>query len=286
MYSILLPYSGSEDEAGAVSLAAQLVTRVAGRADALFLSKTLLPVSGQEQEGFDHIRAKEGLATANRFLEEFYRNQHKARAAAAHKAYELVLARVETQDRFTWQEQPDVFQEAEMLLRNAAFLHDLTLCSFALTSALLDAVIEDVLLATGRPVLFAAKQAKGTADLTAVIAWKAVPPTIRAMTAALPLLRTATKCHVVGIVEGERPNGPTAAEIAGYLAASGIAAEAHTLTADTRSPQTVLESFCENVRADVLVMGAYSQSRLKQFIFGGFTKHFLTNRSCNVLMTA
>ncbi|HRK19109.1 MAG TPA: universal stress protein [Hyphomicrobiaceae bacterium] len=286
MHSILLPYSGTEEEAGVVRLAALLASRVAGRADALFLSKTLHALPGRKLEEFYNIQATEGGAAADRFLEDLYRSQYTARAVGARQAYEKLLDGIDARDRFTWQEQPDVFQDAEMLLQRAAFLHDLTLCSFALTSPLLDAVIEDVLLVTGRPVLFAAKPVDSTADLTAVIAWKAVSPTIRAMTAALPLLRTATKCHVVGIDEGERSNGPTAAEIATYLATSGIKAEARTLTAGQQSPQATLETFCEQVRADVLVMGAYSQSRLKQFIFGGFTKHFLTSRSCNVLMTA
>lgn len=286
MYSLLLPYSGSEDETGAVRLAAQLVSRIGGRADALFVSKSLGALSRLKLEEFYNTQATEGGAAADRFLEELYRNQYRVRAASARQAYEQLLAELNARDRFSWQEQPDVFQHAETILSNAAFLHDLTLCSFALTSPLLDAVVEDVLLATGRPVLLAARPTNRTDDLTAVIAWKAVPPSIRAMTAALPMLRAATKCHVASIDEGERSNGPTAAEIASHLTTSGITAEPHTLTADQQSPQATLETFCEHVRADILVMGAYSQSRLKQFIFGGFTKHFLTSRSCNVLMTA
>ena len=285
-YRMLLPYTGLENEVGAIGFAARLAELVHGEVDALFVSRTLVPLAGREQEGFDHIVASEGLATANQFLSEFYRTQHKKRAAVARQTFEQVIGGLPAKDRFSWYEQPDVFQEVEPILRKEGFLHDLALCSFAMSSPLLDAVVQEVLLATGRPALFVAPKTAMPADLTVIVAWKAVPATVRAVTAALPLLRAARKCIVVSIDEEERTAGASAAEFASYLARSDIQAEPHAIARDGQPAQSALESFYRQAGADLIVMGAYSQSRLKQFVFGGFTKHFLGQRSCTVLMTA
>ena len=115
---------------------------------------------------------------------------------------------------------------------------------------------------------------------------KPAAATVHAVTAAMPLLRSASRCLVVTVDEGGRRDGPTAADFAGYLKSVGVPAEPIELEPGERSPQDALEELYRKESIDMLVMGAYTQSRLKQFIFGGFTKHFLTSRSCNVLMTA
>lgn len=285
-YRVLLPYSGGDDDIDAVEFASRIAADIDARVDTLYVSKTIVPPTGLDQESFDHIRASEGFATANAFLQDFYRKQHKARAAAARQVYEQHIEKSTAKERFAWHEQGDVFQEVAALLQHEAFLHDLTLCSFSLSPPLLDTVIEDVLLATGRPAMFVARRPAITARPTVVVAWKAVPPTVRAMTAALPLLRIAGRCIVVSISEGGPPNGPTASDVASYLTSSGIKAESTELAPDGPSAQAVLDEYCRSVGADTLVMGAYSQSRLKEFVFGGFTRHFLNQRHCNVLMTS
>ncbi len=285
MYRIFLPYSGpQEDEA--LRLADHLAGSIDAQVDATFLSRTLHPLTELEQGGFDHIRSTEGLATANEFLEAFYRGQHKAKAEAARESYGRMLAGIDSRGRFSWHQHDDVFQETQPIVTREAVLHDLTMASFRVNPAIYDELVEDALLGTGRPVLFVAQAQPRAGELTVVIAWKPAAPTIHAVTAAMPLIQAASKCFVVAIDEGDQMPEPSAGEFARHLAASGATVEAVVLKDTRQSAQYVLEKYCEDVRADVLVMGAYSRSRLKQYIFGGFTKHFLSRRSCTVLMAA
>jgi nucleotide-binding universal stress UspA family protein len=46
-----------------------------------------------------------------------------------------------------------------------------------------------------------------------------------------------------------------------------------------------MEKFHLAQKADLLVMGAYSHSRLRQLVFGGFTRHFLDRKSCNLFLS-
>jgi nucleotide-binding universal stress UspA family protein len=77
---------------------------------------------------------------------------------------------------------------------------------------------------------------------------------------------------------------PTAAAFAAHLAALGVKAEEHSLAANGETPQAVLSRFYESRCANLLVMGAYSHSRLRQLVLGGFTRHFLRAKSHTLLM--
>ena len=68
------------------------------------------------------------------------------------------------------------------------------------------------------------------------------------------------------------------------LKMNGIAAEAMTLTAGKRSAGEVILAKAEELGCDLIVKGAYTQSRLRQMIFGGTTRHVLANAKLPVLM--
>lgn len=81
--------------------------------------------------------------------------------------------------------------------------------------------------------------------------------------------------------EGEIP----CADIALHLARYGVQAEA---ARDTASPQFVGEALLEQAqrqRADLIVMGAYGHSRLKEIVLGGATRHLLKRATVPVLMS-
>lgn len=281
-----LPFSGSVPEEPALRLARRIGEHVDMVIDLAFLTRTLHPLTNLEKDDFDRARQNEGLDRANKVLEQFYRDKHAAKAGEARALFDRFVASGKQGTRFTWQQQEDVFQDTQPLILHASLLHDLTIASFELAAPMSTEVVETALLSTGRPVLFVAGAEHENSDLVVAVAWKPAAATIHAVTAAMPLLRAVSRCLVVTVTEDGRWDGPTAAEFAAYLKAVGVSAEPIELEPGEQSPQGALEALYRRESVDVLVMGAYTQSRLKQLILGGFTKHFLTSRSCNVLMTA
>ena len=103
----------------------------------------------------------------------------------------------------------------------------------------------------------------------------------------MPLLRQADKVTVL-MVEGGTTAGPTAEEAALHLRRNGVKAEALTLrTAERNSAEAIGEITLEQAATlgcDLVVKSAYTQSRLRQMIFGGATRHILANAAVPVLM--
>lgn len=282
----LLAFSGSAPEEPAFRLARRIGEQVEMVIDVAFLTRTLHPLTNLEKDDFNRAREIDGLERANRILEQFYRDKHAAKAGEARALFDRFLASGNQGTRFTWQQQEDVFQETHPFVHQASMLHDLIIASFELAAPMSTEVVETALLSTGRPVLFVASAEHENSDLVVAVAWKPAAATVHAVTAAMPLLRAASRCLVVTVNEGGRRDGPTAAKFADYLKTVGVSAEPIELEPGEQSPQAALEALYRRESVDVLVMGAYTQSRLKQLILGGFTKHFLTSRSCNVFMTA
>ncbi len=101
--------------------------------------------------------------------------------------------------------------------------------------------------------------------------------------AALPLLRLAEKVTVL-MVEGGATPGPTGEEAALHLRRNGIRATALTVKAGSRTPGEIILEHATSLGCDLLVKGAYTQSRLRQMMFGGATQHILANAALPVLM--
>jgi nucleotide-binding universal stress UspA family protein len=104
------------------------------------------------------------------------------------------------------------------------------------------------------------------------------------MADAMPLLRLANRITIL-TVEGATVAGPTGEQMAQSLQLNGIAAEAVTLKPPTkRSAGEVILAKADELGCDLIVKGAYTQSRLRQMIFGGTTRHILANAKLPVLM--
>ncbi|MBV1693086.1 MAG: universal stress protein, partial [Hyphomicrobiales bacterium] len=105
------------------------------------------------------------------------------------------------------------------------------------------------------------------------------------ITYSMPFLKQA-KQVVLLTVEGSTVSGPTAREGLGHLEQHGIHASEKTIgTTRNRTPgQTILEE-AASLGADLLVKGAYTQSRLRQMIFGGATNHILAKAELPVLFS-
>lgn len=132
-----------------------------------------------------------------------------------------------------------------------------------------------ILLKAGCPLLLAP-----TCDLqelsgTMVIAWKDAPEAARAVAAALPFLSRAKRVVIVIVDEGGRTLQRSPENLLERLRWHGVMGELKRVPADSRSGADVLCAEANNVDADLLVMGGYGHSRVRELMFGGFTHRVL-----------
>lgn len=145
---------------------------------------------------------------------------------------------------------------------------------------------ESVLLACGRPALVVPHiGAPATIGSTVAIAWKETPQAARAVTAALPFLRTAKRVHVLSWAEEPSPGvGGHALDLEKYLAAHGIAVTWDRAGAERQQVGEMLLSRAFDLGADLLVMGCYGHSRAREWILGGASRTILQSMTLPVLM--
>ena len=97
----------------------------------------------------------------------------------------------------------------------------------------------------------------------------------------MPLLQRANRVTVL-TVEGATVPGPTGEQIARYLQLNGISATAVTRRPQGQSAGEVILAHAASLGCDLIVKGAYTQSRLRQMIFGGTTRHIFAKASLPV----
>lgn len=149
--------------------------------------------------------------------------------------------------------------------------------------AALRSILETVLLESGRPLLIpgAAAPAVMMAEKIA-IAWKPTPEAARAVALAMPFL-TRAKEIVVMMVEEEEGRRDDADRLARNLAWHGLAATVERLTPGAHgAAETLLAAV--STKAGLLVMGGYGHSRLREWVFGGFTQRVLADAPLPVLI--
>ena len=142
---------------------------------------------------------------------------------------------------------------------------------------------EAALFRTGRPVLIAPPTSPKSIGEAVVIGWNKSPSAVRSISAALPLLLMSRSVTIVTVTTGAK-QGPSPQDIAKYLSWHDVQAEVVEIPPDHRLVGEVLLEEAERVSADLLVMGAYSHSRLRELILGGVTRYVLQNADLPVLM--
>jgi nucleotide-binding universal stress UspA family protein len=143
--------------------------------------------------------------------------------------------------------------------------------------------IEAALVGTGRPVLIVPATPLISLPETIVIAWKAAPQAARAVSAAMPFLSNAKQILIVTVAEEQGLSDEEGARLMNSLAWHGLNASTRHLKPDQLSAaDTLLASAAE--QSALVVMGAYGHSRLREWIFGGFTEHVLRGSPVPVLM--
>ena len=139
-----------------------------------------------------------------------------------------------------------------------------------------------VIVAAGRPVLIPATSGAPKVGANVAIAWKETAETARAVTAAMPLLERAQRVIVVAADEAGNEAAATLAS-AERLAASlrwhGIKSEGRLVVPGKGAAAGALFGEAKKLGAELVVMGAYGHSRVRELIFGGFTRAILNDAS-------
>ena len=143
--------------------------------------------------------------------------------------------------------------------------------------------LESALFESGRPVLIAPPSAPRSLATNVLIAWNCSTEQARTTADAMPFLREAARV-TIATVEGAAVAGPSGEQMARTLKANGVSAEPITLKSRKGGAGEVLLSKADELGCDLIVKGAYTQSRLRQMIFGGTTRHILANARLPVLM--
>jgi nucleotide-binding universal stress UspA family protein len=143
--------------------------------------------------------------------------------------------------------------------------------------------LEMALLESGRPLLIPAAAPLAAFPETVAIAWKSTPQTARALTGALAFLSIAKKIVILTVAEDQDPPESEAERLATTLRWHGVPVSILHLQADGRAAADPLLSAAAE-QAALLVMGGYGHSRLREWIFGGFTLRVLRDAEVPILM--
>ena len=143
--------------------------------------------------------------------------------------------------------------------------------------------LEAALFESGHPVLIAPAAAPEVIGENVLVAWNGSTEQTRTTAFAMPLLRQAREVTVLSVEGGMTP-GPTGEEVAHYLRLNAVAATAVTAAPGTRTTGEAILDHAKTHGCDLLVKGAYTQSRLRQMVFGGATRHILASATLPVLM--
>ncbi|MEX0694779.1 MAG: universal stress protein [Rhodospirillales bacterium] len=141
--------------------------------------------------------------------------------------------------------------------------------------ALAEAVLVDAL----RPLLLLPAKPVSTIARNIVIAWNGSAEAARAVSMSQALLKAADKVTIVTVGDETDPR-----TLAVTLQSNGIVAVPHVVTAGKTDISQALLIQAEKFDADLMIIGAYSHSRMREVIFGGVTRELFENTSIPTLM--
>jgi len=179
-------------------------------------------------------------------------------------------------------EVPDVFVEY-------ARLRDLTIVPVPEGDYVDQWYAESIIFGSGRPTIVLPHTRKRTAPFalnTVIVAWDFSRPATRAIADAMPILEKAKRVCIVTVAnEKTIDTRHSGVELAKHLARHGIEIILDEVDAEGRRIGEVLEAHVTYRNADLLVMGAYGHSRIREFVLGGATKSMLARPPVPLLLS-
>jgi nucleotide-binding universal stress UspA family protein len=179
--------------------------------------------------------------------------------------------------------------QANVVLARQARYHDILLMGqfSAPTDSRLPIRAEDLVMRTGRPLLIVPHTYEVRPfQEYAVVGWDGSRPAARALSDAMQILETKKRLDVV-TVRGARESAGSgrSAAVIRNLKRHGIDARHISLTASREGIAATLLGYCKENNADVMVMGAYGHTKLREDLFGGVTRDVLETMTVPVMMS-
>jgi nucleotide-binding universal stress UspA family protein len=140
-----------------------------------------------------------------------------------------------------------------------------------------------VLFDSGRPVMLSPITRPASIGKRIAVAWNGLSNAAAALGSAIPFIRQAEAVRVLTSPEYSR-RGPSAEEVVDYIAHQGITADIGRFSSIDREVGAGLLRAAADFEADLMSMGAYSTSRLRELILGGVTRYVLANSNLPVIM--
>lgn len=147
-------------------------------------------------------------------------------------------------------------------------------------------ITESALLAAECPVLIVPSDDMSGREAKAVIAWDGSDQSLRAVRAAMPLLQQSSQVDVVIIANSKRAIGEAeiASDIATFLSRHNLNVQVNVVAKSASEISDVIRTYAMDIGANLVVMGGYGHSPLREFFFGGVTRDMLKNCKIPILM--
>lgn len=268
--TILALHDGGKDSEGTLQVAIAAAANFQAHLDVLHVRadpETMVPVVGEAMTGAMVEQMMETMAGVV-----------ADRAARARSAFDRLCAPLGPQ--VAWQERTG--REPELVAAAGRFA-DLTVIGRASDSGdgPMAATLDAALFETGRPVLLAPPGAQA-GFLHIAVAWDGSAQASRAVGAGLPFMRRARQVTLLAAAGGD--SLAPVERLQPFLERHDIRAVIEGFAPGSLSLGRALLAETQRIGADLLVMGAYGHSRLREMIFGGATREVLAESTAPVLM--
>jgi nucleotide-binding universal stress UspA family protein len=232
----------------------------------------------------------EGLVAATPGLIESFEREDQARSERVRAAFEAFMRQnaigaagaASSLPSYGWHEETT---QGDVAIGSRGRVFDLIVVGRPMRGGPSSAMttLEAALFESGRPILIAPPGPPNALGRRIAVAWNGSTETARAIAFGMPFLLSAESVLVL-CVEGGTVPGPSAEECVRGLTRNGVPATARVVRPEKRNVgETILHETAQ-WGADLLLKGAYTQSRLRQMIFGGSTSHILAEATLPVLM--
>jgi nucleotide-binding universal stress UspA family protein len=150
--------------------------------------------------------------------------------------------------------------------------------------AIRSAIFQAALFKSGRPVLLAPPDWRGSIGRRVLVAWGGKRESARAIADAAPFIESAEHVTVATIADGRR-DGTSADAVVAHLGRHGVNAEAKVAIARSGDEGRALLETARATGSDLIVMGGYGHARAAEFIFGGVTRELSHTSPIPLLMS-
>ena len=289
---ILVPLPGSASHTGQIETALSAAKALGAHVQALFISQPPPDMRSGVTRGslnVTEIGRSVSAVSVNWYAEERERNARDAREVFARACAAVGIPMRSANDEpdsplaASWREAEGSYVEIAVQ-RAAAF--DLIVAASATVTESLMAIAEQSLLQTRRPVLLATAHPQTDLTDSVMIAWDESPECWHAVSAAIPFMQLAKSVRIISVDRDASNRQASQAEVLAYLRCHGIAATAQVVAPELRSVGDTLLAAGAEHEACLLIMGAYSHSRLREMLLGGATRHILQNASARPVLLA